>query len=457
YSLFDFMEKINSLFPLPPKPEHMCHDEFLTKLLAPYELEKKKKVQDTVFEIKSSTSEMDEETAFRVRMYKVNVTQRARSTMNRSTVKQSILSEEQRNSALLTKAMFQVRFANLISDFRNVCIIYQMLQLQEILNVMREFPPAGTNPNDTIFGWSYKSTLKRFEQQTTTVYVDILEKNRTEATLDNLKFYVDLGELINLVQALLNDVINNRDLCDENAFMEILRDTQVDMDSVIAGPYEKIIAEHESLKEQNAKKKIIGIHNAHLAAKQRALTKEQHLIDNLSPIETRYKVNWAYDSLEQGQHKDFLRCKVLTDELDKISEQTAKDKLVWKHCQVKYVTLIEQYKARINTVQEAFDEDMETAENMLQATTNRVNKCKEDLKTQMDKVEMFRMKVKEVHDKLAIEAEKERRRLSLARPSKRASQILAKQKALAKEAKLQEKLDLIKAKKLAKQEAKQAA
>ncbi|KAH8381061.1 hypothetical protein KR200_004219, partial [Drosophila serrata] len=471
YTMTEYLEKINALFPLPTKPDHMCHDEFIKQLLAPYVLEKKKEEQGAMFVEESSTSEVDSETAFRAKMYKTNVAPRARGT-TLSTIQQSILSEEQRNSAVLTQQKFQVRFANLISDFRNVCIIYQLLQLQEILNVMREYPPAGTNPNDTIFVWSYQNTLKRFEQQTTTVYVDILEKNRTEATLDDLKFYVDLGELINLIQALLNDIIADRNLCEENAFMDLLMDTQVDIDNVIAVPYETIMAEHDSLKEENAKKKIIGIQNPRLVAKERALKKERHQIDYLSPIETRYKVNWTYDTVEQGQYKDFLRCKVciytkitsysqlqvfyliylkvLTDELDKIAEQTAKDSAVWKSCQTKYVNMIEQYKSRINAVQEAFDEDMETAENMLQATVNKVTKCKEDLKAQMDQVEMFRMKIKEVRDKIAMEAEKERARLSAARPSKRASQILAKQKLLAKEAKLQAKRDLLKAKKEAK-------
>ncbi|XP_020812327.1 uncharacterized protein LOC110187280 [Drosophila serrata] len=454
YTMTEYLEKINALFPLPTKPDHMCHDEFIKQLLAPYVLEKKKEEQGAMFVEESSTSEVDSETAFRAKMYKTNVAPRARGT-TLSTIQQSILSEEQRNSAVLTQQKFQVRFANLISDFRNVCIIYQLLQLQEILNVMREYPPAGTNPNDTIFVWSYQNTLKRFEQQTTTVYVDILEKNRTEATLDDLKFYVDLGELINLIQALLNDIIADRNLCEENAFMDLLMDTQVDIDNVIAVPYETIMAEHDSLKEENAKKKIIGIQNPRLVAKERALKKERHQIDYLSPIETRYKVNWTYDTVEQGQYKDFLRCKVLTDELDKIAEQTAKDSAVWKSCQTKYVNMIEQYKSRINAVQEAFDEDMETAENMLQATVNKVTKCKEDLKAQMDQVEIFRMKIKEVRDKIAMEAEKERARLSAARPSKRASQILAKQKLLAKEAKLQAKRDLLKAKKEAKALAKQ--
>nr|XP_016945468.1 uncharacterized protein LOC108021317 isoform X2 [Drosophila suzukii] len=229
YTPQEYREKINSLFPLPPRPADMCHDAFVKKLLEPYVIEAKKEIRAVKMTKDSgSSSSEDPNEAFRAKMYKTDYWARASVYMARATLGarisgKSILSPQQRDSAAMTTQMFKVRFANLISDFRNVCIIYQLLQLQEILNVMREYPPAGTNPNDTIFSWSYKKNLKRFEQQTNTVYVDILEKNKTEATLDDLKFYVDLGELIGLVQALLDDVIKDRDLCAAHGFMELLK------------------------------------------------------------------------------------------------------------------------------------------------------------------------------------------------------------------------------------------
>ncbi|XP_017005387.3 uncharacterized protein [Drosophila takahashii] len=451
YSPQAYREKISSLFPLPPRPADMCHDAFVKKLLEPYVMEARKEIRAVkMTRDSSSSSEEDPNEAFRARMYKTDYSARASTYMARATLTgrisaKSILSPQQRDSAAMTTQMFKVRFANLISDFRNVCIIYQLLQLQEILNVMREYPPAGTNPNDTIFGWSYKKNLKRFEQQTNTVYVDILEKNRTEATLDELKFYVDLGELIALVQALLDDVINDRDLCAPHGFMELLKDTQVDLDKLIAVPYETIMAEHDSLVEENGKKNRAGrFHNPKLTAKQQILNKERFQIDYMSPIESRYRVNWTHDNVEQGQYTDFLRCKVFSDELDKIEDLTRKDSHVWRSCHLEYVTLIEQYKNRINMVQQAYDDDMETAENMLQVTISKVNKCKDDLKLYNEKVEDFHQKIQEVRDKIAKEVEKERARLSAARASKRMSRILAKQKeekkAAAKQAKLEKRL-----------------
>ncbi|EDV54510.1 uncharacterized protein LOC6548264 [Drosophila erecta] len=451
YSPQEYREKILSLFPLPPKPENMCHDAFVKELLEPYVLETKQVARAVKMTRYSPGDESSDDTneAFLAKMYKMDYSARAtvymaQATLTRTSTK-SILSPEQRDSAAQTTQMFKVRFANLISDFRNVCIIYQLLQLQEILNVMREYPPAGTNPNDTIFGWSYKENLKRFEQQPSTVYVDILEKNKPEATLDDLKFYVDLGELIGLVQALLDDVIHDRDLCAPHGFMERLKDTQVDIDKLIALPYETIMAEHDSLLEEKEKKNRVGkFHNPKLTAKQHALNKERFQIDFMNPIESRYKVNWTHDIVEQGQYIDFLRCKVLSDELEKIAELTTKDMSVWRSCHLEYVTLIEQYKNRINAVQQAYDDDMETAETKLQVTINRVSKCKEDLRSYQEKVEDFHLKIEEVREKIAKELEKERARLSAARVSKRMSRILARQKeekkAAAKQAKLDKKL-----------------
>ncbi|XP_017082464.2 uncharacterized protein LOC108115490 [Drosophila eugracilis] len=460
YTPQQYREKISSLFPLPERPAHMCHDEFVKKLLEPYVLDTKREVRAVKMIQDSDRSSDDPNDAFWAKMYKTDYSARASTYLARASMLpgmiavKSILSPQQRDSAALTTQMFKVRFANLISDFRNVCIIYQLLQLQDILNVMREYPPNGTDPKDTIFSWSYKQNLKRFEQQTNTVYVDILEKNKTDATLDDLKFYVDVGELIGLVQALLDDVVNDRDLCEPHGFMERLKDTQVDIEKLIAEPYETIMAKHDALVQENEKKNRVGkFHNPMLVAKQNALNKERFHIDYISPIESRYRINWTHDNVEQGQYADFLRCQVLTEELDKIEELTRKDSNVWKSCHLEYVTLIEQYKNRIDKIQQAFDDDMETAENMLQATINRVSKCKEDLRMHQEKVEEFHRKIQVVRDKLAIEAEKERARLSAARPSKRMSRILARQKEEKKEADKQAKLE----KKLAKQQKKAEA
>lgn len=75
----------------------------------------------------------------RATMYMARATFYARGSSYRRTM--SVLSEDQRKSAFKTAQMFRTRFRNLISDFRNVCVIYQLVQLQEILNVMREHPP----------------------------------------------------------------------------------------------------------------------------------------------------------------------------------------------------------------------------------------------------------------------------------------------------------------------------
>ncbi|KAH8241835.1 hypothetical protein KR026_005535, partial [Drosophila bipectinata] len=417
YSYKEYMKKVMALFPLPEKPPHMCHDAFISKLLAPFALEKRPDRKATYDEGEMEFTFENANENFLANLYSTDYKARATMYMARATMmarrstERSVLSLDQRKSAFKTAQMFKTRFRNLISDFRNVCVIYQLVQLQEILNVMREHPPAGTDPNNTIFVWCYKENLKRFKEQNATVYIDILEENKPQTTLDDLKFYVDLTEIIRLVRILLNDVTRDRDLCAPRGFMEHLTDTTMDIDKIIALPYETVMAEHDALAAENQNKEG-RFRNPLLKAKQIALKKERFQSDYIMPVETRYRVNWTYDKKEQFQFKDDLHCKVFTDELEKLAELTEKDNRVRQSVTYEYLYLIESYKKRINQVQQAYDDDMESAENIVQATRNRVNKCKEDLKMAIDKVEMFRRKTKEVRDKIAEEKEAERARLS---------------------------------------------
>ncbi|KAH8412525.1 hypothetical protein KR009_002756 [Drosophila setifemur] len=428
---------IEDLFPLPKKPPEMCHDEFIKILLAPYEVVDKKH-ESKVEVLESSSSEIDDPINYVAKMYQVNYQALTTKYMARATSvaaqfrilpdggrSRSTLSQIQRASAIKTHQMFQTRFRNLISDFREVCVEFQLLQLLEILNVMREFPPEGTDPNDTIFVWCYKELLKRFDQQGNTVYVDLLEMNKSEDTLDDLKFYVDLSEIIRLVKALLSDVAADRDLCSADAFMELLSNTTKDVVKLIAEPNEKVMAEHDAFVEEVAIKGRSGtIQNPRLVAKQRALKKDDFQINYVLPIESRCKLNTIYDRHDQAKYIDFLHCKKYKDELDKLKQLTVKDRHVWKSVNDQYCRLIEHYKDQINITQQAYDDDMDTADADLQRTIGMLTKCKEELKARMDMVAMFKKKVKRVLEEEKAKAEEEKAkqdRLSLARPSKRLS------------------------------------
>ncbi|KAH8269371.1 hypothetical protein KR018_008397, partial [Drosophila ironensis] len=445
YPFREYMQKIKSLFPLPEKPPSLCHDEFIRQLLAPYVLDKK---IDHVVSSSDSSSDMsfrDVNSVFHAKMYRTDYKARATMYMARATNfrvslsghrTKSSLSISQRASVHITTLAFKTRFRKLISEFRTVCVIFQLRQLQKVLNVMREFPPPGTDPNDTIFAWSYKKNVKRFELNPTIVYVDIFESNKSQATLNDLKFYVDLTEIMRLVDILLSNVIRNKDLCAPRGFMEFLTDTTMDIDKIIALPYETVLKEHDALVAEIEKKAAQADKylNPKLMAKQHVLKKERFLSDYIMPVETRYKINWAHDKKEQVEFNDDLHCMVRTqpsnyerfqnnvfaffafqyyyDEIKELADLTEKDLQVWQSVQLQYTYLIDSYKKRTDSIQQAYDEDMETAENMVQSTLNRVNKCKDDLRGAIEKVEMYRKKTQEVRDKIAQAAEEERARLS---------------------------------------------
>ncbi|XP_043067393.1 endonuclease MutS2-like isoform X4 [Drosophila bipectinata] len=129
---------------------------------------------------------------------------------------------------------------------------------------------------------------------------------------------------------------------------------------------------------------------------------------HISPISTRYRINWTYDKAQQGQFYLDLRCKEYSNKLEKIRHLKSKDMSVWDSVNSTYRILIESYKQQINTVQEDYDTDMELAENMVQLTRNRVSKCKDDLQHAKETVQMFKRRVQEVLDKIAQQKELER-------------------------------------------------
>ncbi|EDV33418.2 uncharacterized protein Dana_GF24318 [Drosophila ananassae] len=406
-SVKTLMNDIMELFPLPSKPPEYCHDEFLKKILPKSTPIQVKKVGVTT-ETPITNNNVEYIDDFDAKLYRVDYAARATVYMSRmSTVHKSSLSLRQRDSILITTEMFKTRFANLISDFSSVCIIVQLLQLKEFLRVMQDLPPEGTDPNKTIFGWCYKEKLKRFEEESSAVIIDIMENNKSENTLDELKFYVDLGELIRLVEVLIKDVSSDSEYNQLAKFNNAISNTTMDIDKIIALPYETQMAVYKELFEESRKKNR-RFHNEHLARKQLKLSKIESELYNLSPIATRYKINWVYDRAEQAQFYCDQRCKNYQDKLEKIRDLRSKDMSVWDSVYGKYRTLIESYKQQILSVQQEFENDMETAENMVQITRNRVNKCKDDLSHAQETVKMFKRRVQEVLDKIAEQKELER-------------------------------------------------
>ncbi|XP_070133249.1 uncharacterized protein [Drosophila bipectinata] len=405
------IEEIMELFPLPTKPSEYCHDAYLKKILPEKEaIPKKVNVTDGMPGSKDlkTRDTLQEHEVFDAMLYRVDYAARATVYMNRMTsLFKSSLSQRQRDSIFATTLMFKTRFQNLISDFSSVCVIFQLMQLRELLNVMRDIPPEGTDPTNTIFGWCYKEKLRRFEEQHSSVYIDIFEEDKSQVTLDELKFYVDLGEVIRLVDVLISDVSSDPNFNNLTTFNDAISNTTEDVDKIIALPYESQMAIYKGLYAEKFNKNQ-GFHNEHLANKQRKLRKIQSEIYYISPISTRYRINWTYDKAQQGQFYLDLRCKEYSNKLEKIRHLKSKDMSVWDSVNSTYRILIESYKQQINTVQEDYDTDMELAENMVQLTRNRVSKCKDDLQHAKETVQMFKRRVQEVLDKIAQQKELER-------------------------------------------------
>ncbi|XP_002132802.3 uncharacterized protein [Drosophila pseudoobscura] len=417
-------------FPLPPAEPHLCRDAYLKALLAPYESipeDESNVTEDDWIPTKGlfATKKLD----FEYMMISTRRTTKVRPTTYQ---RPSGIGDTTKTAAVDINALVKARSKKMLEGLTNSSINYLLEKFIKKIVIMRFVPPKGTNPSKTIFGWSCREYYERFKKNEDTMYLDALVFGKTEKQLDALKFFVDLGEIIRLIISLKEDLIANRDLC--QGFMALLRDIKVDIMEVLAKPYEAMNTEHDNIVVELIKIRQGKAADPQSISKRRALKKEQELFtDYKYPIETRYQINWARDKVEQKYTEDAIKEKAMQDELDKLQELTKTDTNVWRSAYIKYSTLIEEYKKRINLMQDAYDEDMESAENDVQFTLNKLNKCKDDLNTYQEKVQMFHVKIAETRAKIAIEEQEELEKLrKLEEKAARKSSMKEKAKAKGK-------------------------
>ncbi|SPP79604.1 uncharacterized protein LOC117582647 [Drosophila guanche] len=423
-------------FPLPPAESHLCRDAYLKALLAPFE---------SVSEDASEEPEEDwvpKKDFFATKKFEIEfmMISRRRTTMWKPTkYRPSAINVNLRSSAYDLSALVKARYVRLLDGFGISCITYLLEKIIKKIEIMRTIPPEGTDPKKTIFGWSCHEYFERFKKHSDTIYLDTFLFDQTAAQLQDLKYYVDLEEIVRLMRSLKNDLIENNDLC--QGFGALLRDIQVDIMEVLAKPYEDMYTEHDNLATQLFKARQGKCHDPKMISKHRILKREQqYLMDYKAPIETRYQIDCIRNKLEQKDFEDASKVKIIQDELDKLKELTDTDTKVWNGASRKYTSLIEEYTNRINLTQECYDEDMETAENNVQMTLNKLNKCKDDLTSYQEKVQMFHLKIAETRAKIAKEeaAELEKLRI-LEEKQARKSELKEKAKATGKNGKKEKK------------------
>ncbi|XP_034667373.1 uncharacterized protein LOC117900919 [Drosophila subobscura] len=419
-------------FPLPPAESHLCRDAYLKALLAPFE-----SVSDDGSE-EPEDDGLPKKDLFATKKFDIEfmMISRRRTTMWKPTkYRPSAINVNLRASAYDLSALVKARYVRLLEGFGISCIHYLLEKIIKKMEIMRTVPPEGTDPKKTIFGWSCHEYYERFKKHSDTIYLDTFLFDKTAAELQDLKYYVDLEEIVRLMRSLKNDLTEDNDLC--QGFMALLRDIQVDIMEVLAKPYEDMYTEHDNLSTQLFTARQGKSHDPKMISKHRALKKEQqYLMDYKAPIETRYQINWIRDKLEQKDFEDASQVKIIQDELDKLKELTATDTAVWNAANRKYSSLIEEYTNRINSTQESYDEDMETAENNVQMTLNKLNKCKDDLRSYQEQVEIFHMKIAATRAKIAKEEAQELEKLRILEEKQaRKSELKEKAKGKAKKEK----------------------
>ncbi|XP_041449783.1 uncharacterized protein LOC111079907 isoform X2 [Drosophila obscura] len=287
-------------FPLPEPESHLCRDAYLKALLAPFE-----RVSDEGSE-EPEDDWIPKKDLFATKNFDIQfmmISKRRTTKLSPMKYRPSAISPNSRTSVYNINALVRARYEKLLKGFSISCINYLLEKIIKKIIIMRTLPPKGSDPKKTIFGWSSHEYYKRFKKHGDTIYLDTLVFGKTEKELEALKYYVDLEEIIRLINSLRNDLIENNELC--QGFMALMRDIQVDIMEILAKPYEDMNIEHDDLATQLFKSKQGKSADPQSISKRRAFKKEeQYLMDYKSPIETRYQVNWSRDKLEQRYYED---------------------------------------------------------------------------------------------------------------------------------------------------------
>ncbi|XP_030383484.1 uncharacterized protein LOC115631014 [Scaptodrosophila lebanonensis] len=408
---------VDNLFPMSSKVDpSKCRDEYLADAVKPYEkiVEEVERVVRRVHgsSLKGATGNMTvEEILFR------EMEMHDEDSDSDPKKHKKVISEEAKAAALDIMDILQIRYDDLIQDMRRVCINFQLEQLKFRMVVLREMWPGDPSVLPyRMFGWSVEDYFRRFEQPNT-LYIDVMEMELSNAEMECLKFRMDLDEVLRLIDSILVDIKNNRDLCRYS--MSDMLDTKIDIEEVLNRPRAKLLHEHDEMTLDLFQYKS-GQRSAQADQKRRNLKALQVQQDYYDPIERRYLVNWTYSTMEQVNYSDDQQCQLLLDELNNVTKLIKEENYVFQCSNQKYYATIEEYKNRIYETQMTYDVDLETAENNVQITRNKLQKAKDDLKFYKEQIKVFHEKIAHVRELIAMEEAAE-----IARVAKLAESLLA--------------------------------
>ncbi|XP_073826615.1 uncharacterized protein [Musca autumnalis] len=258
-----------------------------------------------------------------------------------------------------------------------------------------------------VFSWSKEDFLKR-RQLENCIWVDVLLMESTLTCLEKQKTKADIKEIKDFIDLIFKSA-NNKD---SDGLWKYLRDIQFyhNLPESLTTEREKLL---KTLK-QTQDRVIVENVNDHLEKQQKRLMALEDVFMNSDvwdPIEVRYELKWQQSMVKQNQYRIDHLVAEYTDEIEKLKEKILTEKHCGDSIMDTYYSLVEQYKRRINELQERFDNEFEVMENKNNYIQAQIDKLRDAKKFHCQEIERFH---REIQKRLEKE-ERERQEAELKR------------------------------------------
>ncbi|XP_064539534.1 uncharacterized protein LOC135429206 [Drosophila montana] len=387
-------------FPLPAHEDSaICRDQFLNKLLKPYEHIEEWEQQF----VRKSSVRYQSTTAEGMAIIKMLQT--------RKTIKIEDIIEFR---PLITWEELQVLYKIFLYQFQKAAIEFLSVRLRkQIETILHIWPGEVDKIPNKLFHWTCEDFVQRIKINQ--LYLDVLVMERTQHDLDCTKFCIDIKEIIRLLEAIKLDFCTDQDICKSS--IELLKESNYEVNSIWVKELGELRAAHKDL--------VVISHGSACRLDSQfgpRMVAENDKADALMLIEMRYRVNWLRSCGDQ--HKMWLQSKenVYLNEIRELLYNMKQNRETFGYEDFVCQYQIDSYRAAIIAWQEQLDTDIEAAELECNITRNLWVKAKDDLKFYNDQVEMFKVRVMEV---LALGSEEEGSRT---RRSRRSTKSLGSRK-----------------------------
>ncbi|KAH8324323.1 hypothetical protein KR074_005328, partial [Drosophila pseudoananassae] len=249
-----------------------------------------------------------------------------------------------------------------------------------------------------LFHWSLEYFEARLDMNQ--LYLDVIQRERTKEDLDCVKFRTDLAEIANIIYDIRDEFANDKNLCDH--VFQILRHATYHRNA----PWIQGLKDKQKELDQLSQHKLVQTSSStdFIDARETTVLDRFENTAAYDPIELRYRVNWLNSCTDQRLYRFQMREDALKKELEELTQNMNVDNMVHRNMEFMYGYEIDMAKRKIQECTVRFDNDLENAEVAVQMSKLAVQKHKDDLRFYQEQEEMFKRRIAEEKELMAVEA-----------------------------------------------------